>query len=69
MLCEAAICYTGDILDPTRSKYNLRYYVDLAMVGLFGGIATGIAMPNLNTLVEALRFSGTRPTWCQFEET
>ena len=30
MLCEAAICYTGDILDPTRTKYNLAYYVDLA---------------------------------------
>ncbi|MCX7701174.1 MAG: pyruvate carboxylase [Gemmataceae bacterium] len=29
-LCEAAICYTGDILDPSRPKYNLRYYVDLA---------------------------------------
>jgi pyruvate carboxylase len=29
-LCEAAICYTGDILDPNRSKYNLQYYVDMA---------------------------------------
>ncbi len=29
-LCEAAICYTGDILDPTRPKYNLAYYVGLA---------------------------------------
>lgn len=29
-LCEPAICYTGDILDPNRSKYNLQYYVDLA---------------------------------------
>ncbi len=29
-LCEAAICYTGDILDATRSKYNLAYYVGLA---------------------------------------
>ncbi len=30
MLCEAAICYTGDILDPARPKYNLKYYVELA---------------------------------------
>ncbi|HEY7426232.1 MAG TPA: pyruvate carboxylase, partial [Gemmataceae bacterium] len=30
MLCEAAICYTGDILDPSRTKYNLAYYVNLA---------------------------------------
>ncbi len=29
-ICEAAICYTGDILDPNRPKYDLRYYVDLA---------------------------------------
>jgi len=29
-LCEAAICYTGDILDPARAKYGLRYYVALA---------------------------------------
>ncbi len=29
-LCEAAICYTGDILDPARSKYALKYYVALA---------------------------------------
>ena len=29
-LCEAAICYTGDILDPSRAKYDLKYYVALA---------------------------------------
>ncbi len=29
-LCEAAICYTGDILDPAREKYSLNYYVRLA---------------------------------------
>ena len=29
-LCEAAICYTGDITDPSRTKYDLKYYVDLA---------------------------------------
>ncbi|WP_350335528.1 pyruvate carboxylase [Coralliovum pocilloporae] len=29
-LCEGAICYTGDLLDPNRSKYDLKYYVDLA---------------------------------------
>jgi pyruvate carboxylase len=30
MLCEPAICYTGDILNPKRSKYNLKYYVNQA---------------------------------------
>ncbi|MEM8753241.1 MAG: pyruvate carboxylase, partial [Pseudomonadota bacterium] len=28
-ICEGAICYTGDISDPDRSKYDLRYYVDM----------------------------------------
>ncbi len=29
-LLEAAICYTGDLLDPARSKYDLKYYIDMA---------------------------------------
>jgi len=29
-ICEAAICYTGDLLNPARSKYDLKYYVTLA---------------------------------------
>src|SRR5690606_31156321 len=29
-LVEAAICYTGDIEDPARTKYSLEYYVRLA---------------------------------------
>jgi pyruvate carboxylase len=29
-VCEAAVCYTGDILDPTREKYPLAYYVRMA---------------------------------------
>ncbi len=29
-ICEAAICYTGDITDPTRTKYPLEYYVNMA---------------------------------------
>lgn len=29
-ICEPAICYTGDILDPERPKYSLNYYLDLA---------------------------------------
>jgi pyruvate carboxylase len=28
-LCEGAFCYTGDILDPDRAKYSLKYYVGL----------------------------------------
>jgi pyruvate carboxylase len=29
-ICEATMCYTGDILDPSRDKYTLKYYVNLA---------------------------------------
>ena len=29
-ICEAAICYTGDIEDASRTKYDLKYYVGLA---------------------------------------
>ncbi|MCS7063806.1 MAG: pyruvate carboxylase [Methylacidiphilales bacterium] len=29
-ICEGAICYTGDILDPRRTKYSLKYYLKLA---------------------------------------
>ena len=29
-LLEATMCYTGDILDPAKDKYTLKYYVDLA---------------------------------------
>ncbi|MDX5475259.1 MAG: pyruvate carboxylase [Bacillaceae bacterium] len=29
-IAEAAICYTGDINDPSRSKYDLTYYKNLA---------------------------------------
>ncbi len=29
-VCEAAVCYTGDILDPRREKFSLDYYVKMA---------------------------------------
>ena len=29
-IAEGALCYTGDILDPKRSKYDLKYYLRLA---------------------------------------
>ncbi|WP_314066881.1 pyruvate carboxylase [uncultured Vagococcus sp.] len=30
-IAEAAICYTGDINDPSRAKYNVQYYKDMAL--------------------------------------
>jgi len=29
-LCEAAICYTGNLNDPRKTKYDLKYYVGMA---------------------------------------
>jgi len=29
-IAEGAICYTGDILDPDRAKYSLKYYTSMA---------------------------------------
>ena len=29
-VAETAICYTGDLFDPARAKYDLKYYVGLA---------------------------------------
>ncbi|MGB5868742.1 MAG: pyruvate carboxylase [Albidovulum sp.] len=28
-ICEGTICYTGDILNPDRAKYDLKYYVSM----------------------------------------
>jgi pyruvate carboxylase len=29
-VCEGTICYTGDVLDPDRAKYDIKYYVGMA---------------------------------------
>jgi len=29
-VCEGTICYTGDLFDAARPKYNLKYYVEMA---------------------------------------
>lgn len=29
-ICEGTVCYTGNMLDPARSKYDLQYYIDTA---------------------------------------
>ncbi len=60
---EAALCYTGDVADPARTKYSLAYYVDLAgeLVRLGTHILAikdmaGLLRPRAATLlVESLR--------------
>ncbi|XP_019642299.1 PREDICTED: pyruvate carboxylase, mitochondrial-like isoform X1 [Branchiostoma belcheri] len=36
-IVEAAICYSGDVSDPTKTKYDLKYYMDLADELIKGG--------------------------------
>ena len=62
-LCEACLCYTGDLLDPKRTKYDLEYYVGLAkeLESLGANILAikdmaGLCKPEAaRTLVKALR--------------
>jgi pyruvate carboxylase len=62
-LCEAAMCYTGDLFDAARPKWNLRYYVDLARQLEKAGAQVlgikdmaGVCKPRAaRALVEALR--------------
>lgn len=62
-LCEGTICYTGDIFDPNRAKFNLKYYVDLAKQLEKAGAhilgikdMAGICRPDaISTLVKTLK--------------
>lgn len=62
-LCEGTICYTSDIFDAKRPKYNLKYYVDMAkqlekagahIIGIKD--MAGLARPRaISALVSALK--------------
>ena len=62
-VCEAAICYSGDLNDPRETKYTLDYYVDLARQLEAAGAhvlgikdMAGVAKPwAIHKLVKALR--------------
>ncbi len=62
-LCEAALCYSGNLSDPTRTKYDLNYYLKLAREFKAAGAhiigikdMAGLCQPNAAfTLVKALK--------------
>ena len=62
-LCEGAICYSGDLFDPARSKYDLQYYLSIARELQAAGVhilaikdMAGICRPRaVATLVKALK--------------
>ncbi|MDG4647711.1 pyruvate carboxylase [Roseibacterium sp. SDUM158017] len=66
-ICEGTICYTGNILDPDRAKYDLKYYVRMArdleaagahvlglkdMAGLLKPAAAAVLIPALKDAVD-----------------
>ncbi|MBN9369215.1 MAG: pyruvate carboxylase [Comamonadaceae bacterium] len=62
-LCEGTICYTADLFDASRPKYQLRYYVDMArqlekagahLIGI-KDMAGVCRPPAVRALVKALR--------------
>lgn len=62
-VCEGTICYTGDILNPDRSKYDLDYYVKMARDLMASGVhvlglkdMAGLLKPaSASLLVKALK--------------
>ncbi len=62
-LCEGTLCYTGDLFDSSRPKFNLQYYVNLAkqlekagahIIGIKD--MAGVAKPRaISALVKALK--------------
>ena len=62
-LCEGTICYSGDLHDPARPKYHLKYYVGLAKQLEKAGVhilgikdMAGVCRPAAaRTLVKALK--------------
>lgn len=68
-ICEAAICYTGDLFDRSRSKYNLDYYLSMARALEAAGChilaikdMAGLLKPRAATvLIEALRAETSLP--------
>ncbi len=52
---EAAICYTGDVSDPNRKKYNLDYYLNLAReIDKMGAHILAIKVRNISPLLSSL---------------
>ncbi|MGX9356690.1 pyruvate carboxylase [Roseobacteraceae bacterium S113] len=56
-VCEGTICYTGDILDPARAKYDLKYYVAMGKELK----AAGAHVLGLKDMAGLLKASAARP--------
>ena len=54
---EAAISYTGDVSDPSKTKYNIDYYMNLAKELTKAGAHV--------LCIKVCRFFGNKNTFCQ----
>ena len=66
-IAEAAICYTGDINDPARAKYNVQYYLDMAkelenLGAQMSAMSGATSQPSMNSLYYALVNGERTPT-------
>src|SRR5260370_38432791 len=76
-IVETAICYTGDVSDPARTKYDLKYYVDMAKEVVRRGThllaikdMAGLLKPRAAPmLVRGLEEAGDRPLHLHMHDT
>jgi pyruvate carboxylase len=76
-IVETSICYTGDVSDPSRTKYDLKYYVNLAKEVVKRGThllaikdMAGLLKPRAATmLVKALRDAVDVPLHLHMHDT
>ncbi len=76
-IVETAICYTGDVSDPKRTKYDLKYYVDMAKEVVRRGThllaikdMAGLLKPRAATmLIKALRDAVDVPLHLHMHDT
>ena len=61
-VCEAVICYSGDVADPSKKKYTLEYYLDLVEQLVKEGIhvlgikdMAGVLKPEAAKMYDAFR--------------
>jgi pyruvate carboxylase len=62
-VCEAVVCYSGDVANPKKAKYNLKYYLDFVDQLVVQGIhilgikdMAGLLKPQAATMFVLINF-------------
>jgi pyruvate carboxylase len=65
-VCEAVVCYTGDVASPNEEKYTLQYYLDFVDQLVKEGIhvlgvkdMAGLLKPEAARMQVSINFSAT----------